>query len=120
MPALTLIRSLVQLDAVYRKVPRLRCQGKCQDYCGAIPMTRVEWQRITSRLGYAPKGDETLTCPMLTDEGRCSVYRERPLICRLWGAVEDLRCPHGCEPEGGFITRDEARALIDRAEVIGR
>jgi hypothetical protein len=35
------------------------------------------------------------SCELLVD-GRCSIYQDRPLICRLYGVAEGLPCPHGC------------------------
>ncbi|MCP1174431.1 YkgJ family cysteine cluster protein [Ralstonia sp. 21YRMH01-3] len=39
-----------------------------------------------------------LTCPHLGDNG-CSVYLERPLICRLFGTTPRLACPNGRRPD---------------------
>lgn len=58
-------------------------------------------------------GCETLTCPLLGEDGRCTVYAARPLICRLYGSVSDLRCPHGCVPDR-LLTPQQARRLIGR------
>ena len=35
--------------------------------------------------------DGCLTCPMLKDN-KCSIYHKRPLICRLYGVVENMKC----------------------------
>lgn len=48
----------------------------------------------------------TYHCPFL-ENGRCTIYSERPAICRLWGASEALRCPYGCKPEEGWLTAHE-------------
>jgi len=37
-------------------------------------------------------------CPHLADNG-CTVYDERPLVCRLFGTTARLLCPHGRHPE---------------------
>jgi len=39
-----------------------------------------------------------LSCPHLDTKG-CSVYLERPLICRLFGTTPRLPCPHGRRPD---------------------
>ena len=59
-------------------------------------------------------GERTIDCPALVD-GRCSVYEHRPLICRLWGAVESLPCPHGCEVTPGLLMDTGAHMLIARS-----
>ncbi|GAB7129184.1 hypothetical protein JCM19000A_36920 [Silvimonas sp. JCM 19000] len=38
-----------------------------------------------------------LDCVYLGADG-CTVYAERPLICRLFGTVPSLPCPHGLGP----------------------
>jgi len=39
-----------------------------------------------------------LSCPHLGDKG-CTVYAERPLICRLFGTTPRLPCPNGNRPD---------------------
>lgn len=39
------------------------------------------------------------TCPKLTSEGRCSIYDERPGICRQFEAGSDPLCVHYVAPE---------------------
>jgi Fe-S-cluster containining protein len=62
--------------------------------------------------------DLSQDCPYLED-GRCSVYDVRPLVCRLWGLVDapGLRCEHGCMPER-WLTRDDALRLVRRSLAI--
>src|SRR2546429_6087610 len=45
--------------------------------------------------------------------GRCTVYEVRPMICRLWGMVEGMQCPHGCVPEGGHLTEDRKSTRLN-------
>lgn len=53
-------------------------------------------------------------CPLFDKgTGACSAYRDRPLLCRLWGVVEKLRCPHGCEPER-MLSNVESAAMLDQ------
>ncbi|HEV2379781.1 MAG TPA: hypothetical protein VG206_08280 [Terriglobia bacterium] len=53
-----------------------------------------------------------LVCPYLV-AGQFFIYGVRPLICRLWGLVKAMRCPHGCEPEQ-WLSDEEARAMLAR------
>lgn len=107
---------------LYRSVPDVSCKGLCQESCGPIAMTRWEADRIEARTGEAVGvvDPDSLRCPLLTDDGRCSVYDIRPLICRLYGAVDArlMRCPHGCRPER-LLTREESHELMEQAEVAG-
>jgi Fe-S-cluster containining protein len=108
--------SKASLRQLYSELPGIDCQRKCQEFCGVIEMTREEWERIIKHLGYAPRGNpRTLVCPMLTADGRCSVYQLRPLICRLWGVVEGMKCPYGCQPNPDYLSNDEAFVFLVRS-----
>jgi Fe-S-cluster containining protein len=38
-------------------------------------------------------------CDKLTLTKRCSIYEDRPAICRVYGLLRKvMRCPHGCVP----------------------
>lgn len=102
------------LDEIYREIPDIpACDGRCVDACGPIAMTTGEWDRIQRLKGFTPKLRDPMVCPMLSPTGRCTVYTVRPYICRLWGTVAEMKCPHGCQPER-WITRDEAQDIFDR------
>lgn len=62
--------------------------------------------------------DGPTDCPALVAD-RCSVYEDRPLICRLWGAVESMPCPHGCEVTPGLLMDAGAQTLIRRSLEVG-
>ena len=47
----------------------------------------------------------------MLDGNNCTVHSVRPLICRIWGATEDMKCKHGCKPEY-YLTRQQAEELI--------
>lgn len=103
------------MDAIYAKLPTMTCKGLCQAGCHSVGMNRVEQARIERehqiRLPLmAAFGADT--CPALNVSGRCSVYQHRPLVCQLWGMVPSMRCPHGCEPDGGMLTEQEGRLLL--------
>lgn len=108
------------LEALYARLPRIVCQRQCQEACGPVLMSRLEWIRVLrSPAGRRTlRGADALTCPMLR-HGGCAVYAVRPLICRLYGLVEDprMRCPFGCLPER-WVTMDEAQALLEEAQTI--
>lgn len=101
------------LDALYRSLPQMNCKGKCASSCGPAPASPLEMDRIRRR-GVAwvdwtsvrlPLGQEmAMACSALdTKSGRCRAYEDRPMVCRIWGLVEELACPWGCVPEGGFL-----------------
>jgi hypothetical protein len=116
-----------QLEAIYARIPDINCKGLCQDACGPITGGHRELVRMR-RAGVTllPVLDQVealattgYSCPALVD-GQCSTYAVRPSVCRIWGAAEDLRCPHGCAPaDGQLLTADEAHALIAAATNAG-
>lgn len=107
------------MDNLAASIPRIACKGLCQQFCGTIAATRLEVDRITTMSG-APLEYKPATgqCSKLTHEGRCSVYNRRPIICRLWGVSEELRCPHGCIPDA-MLTKKETDDIIKQSRAIG-
>lgn len=53
-----------------------------------------------------------LPLPALTDDNSCSAYTDRPTICRLWGAIDALRCPHGCRSQPAPLDDSTALQLL--------
>ncbi len=94
------------LQRVYDQIPVVRCRGLCQHSCGPIGMSPREHQRLdgavpallrVQRHQVLEATNGQWRCPALTETGLCSVYELRPTVCRLWGAMEGLECPHGCK-----------------------
>lgn len=112
------------LERIYRVIPQVACKGLCSETCGPIDMSSEERRRIAERGVVIPPSDSALAnlldnpsyhCPALDDDKRCRVYADRPLICRLWGAVESMPCPHGCEVTPGLLMDGGAQSLIGRS-----
>lgn len=125
--------SKAALRELYRELPTIACAGLCQQSCGPIEMTQVEFDLICRHLGRRPPhaiveaGRGTvlllspdLNCPLLSAAGRCLAYGVRPLICRLWGLVEGMRCPHGCRPHPRLLTVQEGFEFMYRSGLEGR
>lgn len=108
-----------ELEALYAELPTLDCQGKCQESCGPIGMSKWENVRIRRRLKMRklPPLTENFACPLLLANGKCRVYHVRPMICRLWGLVEAMKCPHGCVPER-WLSYGEGKIFLLRADII--
>lgn len=137
---------LERLHDLYAELPTIECKGYCANSCGPIDMSNVERSRLSdlgvdipiySKAQHAAwmdqlrtYGEESLDCPALVDKksnpfapkmrmGRCSVYEDRPLICRLWGVVESMPCESGCVVSPRMLTDAEAFDFIFRALDIG-
>lgn len=109
------------LDDIWDSIPEVTCKGLCQSVCGPIAYSAIEGDEISSS-GYNLPAVRShpeygaLTCSHLTDQGCCAIHEVRPLVCRLFGAVRALKCPHGCKPEGGYLSDQDARMLLHTAQ----
>lgn len=115
-----------QLRELYARVPSANCQGICVDSCGPIEGSDLEMATLRKQgIHLEPRAvsvarlaaGEDYTCPALVD-GACTVYDDRPLICRLWGVTEGLPCPYGCEPDE-IIPDPEAFGMLAESLKIG-
>jgi hypothetical protein len=106
-----------ELRAIYESLPRLECRRLCHGSCGPVVMSGLEWERLIEA-HEERECDADLVSPYLEREsGLCGAYELRPLICRLWGATERLRCEFGCEPERA-LSDAEVEALVARVEAL--
>ena len=81
------------------RIPGFACKPGCHDCCGPVTASSEEVQRLPRKT--AAEHEHALAhldCVYLGPQG-CTVYAERPLICRLFGTSASLPCPHGCAPE---------------------
>lgn len=77
--------------------PTVACRGLCHRSCTVIGMTPTEFVQLTRVSGKEPKVTPDMKCNYLVDE-RCTVYENRPMVCRQFGTTERLPCPYGCQP----------------------
>lgn len=103
-----------KLEALYSQLPSLDCLGLCSESCHFIGMTTLEHSRIKRTSGHDIQWTDS-PCPALNFMGRCDVYSMRPMICRLWGVVEDMPCHYGCKPSPRYLTREEGFSFLRRA-----
>lgn len=96
---------------MWRRLPVVECKGFCAGSCGPWSATTEEVGLIEEALGGPIPKPTGTTCPLLVN-GRCSVYRVRPTICRAWGGVEQMECPHGCRVVGFMSHNAFARILM--------
>lgn len=77
---------------LYAEIPKMKCNN-CHECCGLVPFSDWELSQIDK-----PKPYTDINCPYLSILG-CTIYENRPFMCRLFGTVEDLQCPYGCKPD---------------------
>ena len=113
------------LDTIYAQIPAVKgCRTGCNDCCGPVPAFPAEAARIVSPMlmqdsplgKLLPSKPDCLTCAYSTPLG-CSIYANRPIICRLFGAVDHprLTCPHGAKADR-LLTDAQSRTLIAKAQ----
>jgi Fe-S-cluster containining protein len=109
-----------KLDALYARLPALTCQGRCSQSCGPIIAADGEIARM-KRAHPERHGLRTVPvmCGYLTPAGRCNVYAARPLICRVFGLVKRMSCPHGCVPERWLTDHEFVALAVDVEAVAG-
>lgn len=99
---------------IYRRVPSANCKGLCADSCGPIPVFSnepvVALTKTEHKMGLILFDPATTHCPHLKDE-KCSVYEDRPLICRLWGSTVRMPCVFGCKPDRWLGEKDATQLL---------
>lgn len=87
------------IDALRRRIPAFACVPGCHDCCGPVTASSTEMARLPRRSATVREASlAELSCPHLGEQG-CTVYQERPLICRLFGTTPRLPCPNGAGPD---------------------
>lgn len=111
-------------------LPAFACVSGCSACCKAslAPFSHAEKERMEAAAPghrWMPWGDdawvlteqfETMRCPLLGPDDRCSAYDARPMVCRLYGLVDapGMTCKRGGKA-ARMLTDKEARRLMARA-----
>lgn len=122
--------NIFELKKIYGKIPELKCVRGCTECCGDptkpikegyLPFTPLFWSKIEAeniRRYLKEKGIKERVvknplepCPYI-ENGKCLIYPVRPLMCRLFGVVEDLKCPY-VKPKF-YLATQEANELIQK------
>ena len=81
------------------RIPAFECVPGCHDCCGPVTTSSEEMARLPRLSATVHEAAlAALNCPHLGPQG-CTVYQERPLICRLFGTTPRMPCPQGRRPE---------------------
>ncbi len=95
-------------------IPTFECVPGCRDCCGPIPFSRWEWGQVADK-----RKATCIECPYSTEQG-CAIYEQRPIICRLFGTVDDpmLKCPHGRGPKKPLSAEEGRRIAMEYARLV--
>lgn len=86
---------------IYDSLPQVKgCQTGCNDCCGPVPITEYEAKVLGVEGDLTPFNPITLSCQFSSPTG-CTVYENRPFLCRLFGSCEDkkMTCPKGARAD---------------------
>lgn len=87
------------IDQLRLQIPGFACVPGCHDCCGPVTASSEELARLPVKTD--AEHDAALAnydCVHLGPQG-CTVYEQRPLICRLFGTTASLPCPRGQRPD---------------------
>jgi hypothetical protein len=102
-----------RLAHLYKRLPKVQCQGKCQEACGPVACSSAEAEIMRRHSGRPLTFDaRTGRCNYLNEGGRCDVYPVRPLVCRIFGASEKLPCIWGCKPAAPLLSERQEGQLF--------
>ena len=92
-----------KLKRMYEAIPESGCKAGCFECCtNIIQFTEAEKQNMG---GYEYRG----VCSHLVD-GKCTVYDRRPLVCRIFGTSEILKCKD-CTADT-FLSAEDTRSIM--------
>jgi len=98
-------------------IPVFDCIPGCSDCCGVVPWSPAEVEFLPEQIEVATKSLDELKaragskkCGLLKDD-KCREYQHRPIMCRIYGTTEDLKCPHGQGP-GKLLTILQAAEIM--------
>jgi len=126
-----------ELKRLYSRIPTFKCVEGCTDCCGPVPVSREEHKMgaklmspelagqlldimsaggaSSEELNASPELTQwaknlgaCLKCPYVIEHGGgCAIYDNRPFLCRLFGTIPSMPCPHGAGPEKMLSVADE-------------
>jgi len=90
---------------IRKRIPVFECILGCTDCCGPVPFSKWGWSQIRDK-----RDATSIICPYVTEVG-CAIYSQRPILCRLFGTVFGMRCPHGRGPKN-LLSSERERELM--------
>jgi len=112
-------KEIEKLRALIPQFPS--CIDGCTDCCGHVHWSEWEWQQVMDNGLLATVNPNPFACPF-SAKGNCDVYEHRPIVCRLFGQIDDekMLCPHGIRPVKLMAPRLVDRILNKWDALIGR
>ncbi len=102
------------------QIPSFECVKDCHDCCGPVTASSEEMSRLPVKSDAEHEAAlEHLNCVHLGPDG-CTVYAERPLICRLFGTTPSMVCPNDRRPEEMIapIVEEQVHCFIENTRQV--
>lgn len=119
-----------RMRALWNLVPHVQCKGLCAKACTNVPIQPIEALYLIQAHGadvsladhgglLMPTLGMNQPCAFLKED-RCSIYHDRPMVCRLYGHdTMTLQCAHGCEVTGVRIGVEQVAILLAAVTLLG-
>ena len=101
---MTEMTEITEIQKLYLLLPKSRCKDGCYECCTNIVQFAKEEEERAGEYKYNG------VCAFLDANRKCGVYENRPLVCRIYGSSEIMKCGD-CEPER-YLSEDETRRII--------
>ncbi len=100
--------------AIFMSQIKFQCSS-CSECCRRIGKLTKE-QRVKLDFPYEPKADGS--CEKLTDDGKCSVYDNRPSICSVERTFEKFHAPKGRTKKDVYLQENKiCNSMIKQAKL---
>lgn len=95
------------IASLRERIPTFECTPGCHDCCGPVTTSSEEMSRLPVKSDAEHEAAlNEFDCVHLGPKG-CTVYEERPLICRLFGTTPNMPCPNGCRSKEMIDSKTE-------------
>lgn len=94
------------IQKLYEKIPSFRCKEGCTRCCDNWIQFAPEEELRCGGFAF-----DSPLCPKLKEGEGCTVYANRPLICRLFASSVLMPCPYGYGPEE-LLTEEETKTIL--------
>ena len=122
------MNKLKRLKKLYSMIPYFECIDNCGECCGVPGIYKYEMKRINRfikknnlKINFEMEWklnkllfislNEKRNCSALSENKKCLIYPVRPAMCRLYGVIEDLKCPH--KKAIKYLTREKAENILN-------
>lgn len=106
-----------RLKALRARIPDgFVCVEGCEGCCGPVVHSALEQRQIDKIGGVKQPGPGICDCHYLRGT-RCSVFSERPIMCRLYGNTPLLPCPYGGK-SSKMLTMEETQEILTEYDAL--